>query len=461
MELQFFDSSDFKTGLKVGSVSEMAAKQRESVYFDAIQNLETLYELNRKLNNFDQLDATGNMAPSAMGVALAEVSLKANINSITGFVAIERAMTQMTQDLVYKDIITKAGASVMPMIGQDNPRSRANQRYSTDLTEGETDYSITLDACIAGSIAITFRLNGTTYQAMDDRKGNILSQAGLLSAGTINYATGKLDLTFANAIPANSVLEVCYALNKELGQGNNRTTIKQGYFQVKAQINKFEYEVDMITAMIAQKTGAQKDPIADLQQSVYDEQVISINTKLVDTLRSNYAGNTLTIDLSAFSVEGGFFDSMMKVFNAGLASVDNAIAKRCWKATQATAYVVGNGLATFFQSLEDAQGWVPNTTGYVNDVIGFYKGRAVIRHLNCDDYEGFAIVKTANGDLAPLGYGILLPATNLPLVGNFVNVNEVASGIYSVDGTAPVAMDLSQRFTCLVPSDWMTLAQAA
>lgn len=460
MQLNYFDSAEFNDGLRLGTVSTMAAEKRKAVYFDAVKNLESLYDLNRKLHNFDQLDATGNMAPSTMGVALAEVSLKANINSILGYVAIERSMTQMTQDLIYKDIITKAGARVMPMIGQDNPRGRANQRYSTELTEGETDYSITLDACIAGSIAITFKLNGVTYQAMDDRKGNILSQAGLLSAGTINYATGKLDLTFANAIPANSTFEVCYALNKELGQGNNRTTLKQGYFQVKAQINKFEFEADLITAMISQKTGAAKDPIADLQQSVYDEQVLSINTKLVNTLRESYTGNTLNIDLSAFSIEGGFFSSMIQVFNTGLAAVDNAIAARCYKATKATAYIVGNGIATLFDSLEDAQGWVPNNTGYVNDVIGFKNGRAVIRHLDLDDYEGYAIVKTANGDLAPLGYGLLLPATNLPLVGNFANVNEIAGGIYSVDGTASITMDLAQRFTVKLPADWMVLAQA-
>lgn len=459
-ELKFFDSAEFKEGLKLSSVSAMAAAQREVVYHDAMKNLEALDNLNRRMRNFDNLNAVENMAPSAMGVALAEVTLKSVINSIVGFVAIERSMTQMTQMLVYKDIITKAGARVMPMIGQDNPRGRANQTYETELTEGETEYSITLDASVAGSLAITMKLGATTYQAMDDRKGNILSQAGVLSVGTINYATGKLDLTFTNAIPAGSSIKICYALNKELGQGNNRTTLKQGYFEVKAQINKFEYEVDLITSMIAQRTGASKDPIADLSQSVYDEQVLSINTKLVDTLRSSYVGNTLQIDLSAFSVEGGFFDSMMKVFNTGLASVDNAIAARCYKVTQATAYLVGNGIATFFQSLEDAQGWVPNTTGYVNDVIGFYKGRAVIRHLNFDDYEGYAIVKTANGDLAPLGYGLLLPATNLPIVGNFANINEIAGGIYSVDGTAPVAMDLAQHFSLRVPSDWMVIATA-
>jgi hypothetical protein len=409
--------------------------------------------INAKLKNFDNLDAVNNLAPSAMGVALAEASIKAQINSIVGYVAIERSMTQMTQMLVYRDIITKSGASVLPNLGQDNPRGRANKVYEAALTTA--NYSVVLDACVAGSLAITIKLGGNTYALMDDRKGAILSTG--IATGTINYATGELNLTIDGSPTTGDSIRICYAVNKEVEQGNSRTTLKQGYFEIAARINKFEFEADLITAMISQKTVG-GDVVAELQQSVFDEQVISINDQLVTTLKDNYNGNTMTIDLSQFSLQGGFFDSMLKTLNAGLAAVDNAIAARCWKAVAATAYVVGNGAATMFMSLEDAQGWVNNSTGYVNDVIGFYKGRAVIRNLKLDEYECYAIHKTADGKLAPLGYGILLPATNLPLVGNFANTNEVASGIYAVDGTNTVAGVLAQRFELKMPSDWMILA---
>jgi len=456
MELKFFDTEDFKQGLEFSSVSDIAAKQRMSVYHDALSNLETLREINMKLRHFDDLDAVGNMAPSAMGVALAEATLKAQINSIVGYVAIERSMSQMTQMLVYRDVITKAGASIMPMIGPDNPRERANKVYQANLQAGTT-FSMTFDALVPGSIAITVNIGSNTYQMMDDRQGHIMTQPGVLTAGTVTYDTGAINLTFANAVAATDTIKICYQLNKELGQGNNRTAIKQGYFQIKAAINKYEFETDLITAMISQKTVG-GDVVAELQQSVTDERILAINNKLVTTLKETYVGNTLTIDLSAFSIESGFTSSMLQLLNMGLAAVDNAIAARCYKVVAATAYAVGNGAATMFMSLEDAQGWVANNSGYVNDVIGFYKGRAVIRNLNLDPYECYGIVKTPDGQLAPLGFGLLLPATNLPLVGNFANTNEVASGLYDVSGVAPVATALAQRFVIEMPANWMIVA---
>jgi len=456
MELKFFDTEDFKQGLEFSSVSDIAAKQRMSVYHDALSNLETLREINMKLRHFDDLNAVENMAPSAMGVALAEATLKAQINSIVGYVAIERSMSQMTQMLVYRDVITKAGASIMPMIGPDNPRERANKVYQANLQAG-TEFTMTFDALVPGSLAITVKIGDKTYQMMDDRQGNIMTQPGVLTAGTVNYETGAVNMTFASAVAATDTIKICYQLNKELGQGNNRTTIKQGYFQIKAAINKYEFETDLITAMISQKTVG-GDVVAELQQSVTDERILAINNKLVNTLKENYVGTTLTIDLSAFSIESGFTSSMLQLLNMGLAAVDNAIAARCYKAVAATAYIVGNGAATMFQSLEDAQGWVANNSGYVNDVIGFYKGRAVICNLNLDPYECYGVVKTPDGQLASLGFGLLLPATNLPLTGNFANTNEVASGLYDVSGVAPVAMALAQRFVIEMPANFMVVA---
>lgn len=455
----YFDSEEFKTGIKLstaapvgGSVNPLAVSQRETVYFDAIKNLETLEKLNYMMKNFDA-SSVENMAPSAMGIALAEAAIKAQINSIVGYVAIERSMTQMQQNLVYTDKVTKAGAQVMPMIGPDSPRARAQQKKVNIALTAATEYEVTLDACVAGSLSMTLNDGTTTHALMDDRKGAIMSTG--IATGTINYATGALSLEFAAA--TTGTLTICYALNRTLGQGSNRTTVKQGYFQINANVNKFEYEADLITAMISQRTVGD-DVLKDLADSVYDEQVISINKQCVDRIKEDYEGNTLTIDLSAFSVEGGFFDSMLKVLNAGLAAVDNEMAKRCYKAVAATAYICGNGAATLFMSLEDAQGWVSNTTGYVNDVIGFFKGRAVIRHLDLDDFECYAVHKTANGQLAPIGYGLLLPATALPVVGNFANINEVAGGIYTVDGVGSVAKPLAQRFIIKMSNDWMKVA---
>ena len=457
--LKFFDSVEFSEGIKMSSLNEKVAAQRAHVYHEAMGNLETLQGIVRKMQMFDGLNAAENMQASQMGVALAEASLKAQINSIVGYVAIERSMTQMSQNLVYRDIITKGGASVMPMIGADYPRQRAAQTYKADITQSETSISVELgNALTPRGINITLTLGSASHSLMDDGKGNLLAAGGIISAGTVDYETGAIAITLTTGAPAESKIQIDYCVDKTQAEGNNRTTPKQGYFNITAKINKFEFEADLITAMISQKTLG-GDVVADLQQSVYDEQVLSINNQLIRTLKDHYAGSTQLIDLSAFSVAGGFYSSLLQTFNAGLTRVDAALAQNTYKVIAASAYVVGNGLAALFMSMEDAQGWVANNTGYVNGIIGFYKGRAVIRHLYCDSFEGYALHKTADGQLAALGYGILLPATNLPLVGNFAATNEVASGIYAVDGTSMITTQLAQRFIVKVPADFEIIAR--
>lgn len=452
---EFFDSDYFKTGLNLTSLGDTDAARRMQAYSGALDNLETLRQINQRMKTFDDLNAVDNTAPSAMGVALAEASIKANIQSIAGSIAVERSMTQMNQLMIYRDIITKAGASVMPNVGPDNPRSRANKIYSANLTVGATAYTVTLDAVVPGSIAITLKEGTSTYNMIDDRNGNILTQTGVISAGTINYSTGALALTLVTAPVAGDTIKICYGADQSQAEGTNRTTLKQGYYQLNAKINKYEFEADLITAAISQKTLG-GDIVKELQDGVQDERTIAINNQLCTTIKNSYAGDTLTIDLSAFSVESGFADSLLKVFNMGLQAINSAIARRCYKAVAANAYIVGNNVATQFMNLEDAQGFVMNNTGYVNAIIGYYKSVPVIRNLELDPNEGYALYKTA--DIAAVSYGMLLPATALPLTGNFLNTEQIAGGIYSVDGVAPMCRDLAQRFVVSFPTNWFVQA---
>lgn len=453
--VMFFDESGlnkFNKGLRLSSLNQSVAAQREAVYGQVMENEAAMRGLARSLGFFSSSSDT---APSQLGVALGEASLKAYINSFAGYISIERPMSQMREMMVYQDLVTKSGANVMPMIGQDNPRDRAGKTHKSTLNVGQTTDTISLGkALVAGSIMITLKSNGETTTAVDNRKGQLLAESGVLTAGTVDYETGDIVLNFTNAAIAGDNISISYAEDKIVADAGNRTKFKQGYFDIAARVNKYEFEMDLIGAMIAKKTVG-TDMIEKIKTTVYDEHTLAINNALVNAIKNDYAGNTLNIDLSGFSIAAGFFDTVMKVFASGLASVDTAIAARTYKAVAATAYVVGKGMATLFGSFAQDQVWVPNNSGYVNGLVGFYQGRAVLRHLGLDDFEGYAIHKTADGELAPTALGILLPATDLPLVGNFNNTNEVAGGIYSVDGASSLAKDLVQRFTLEMPSDWM------
>lgn len=458
--IQFFDDQKgldiFNKNLRMSSINPAVAEQRNKVY-------ETVMDTERALrgvaSSMGYFSSSADMAPSQMGVALASASLKAYINSFAGYIAIERPLTQMRQTIIYEDIVTKSGANVLPNIGVDNPRGRAEGSTRISLTAGDKTETILLaSAIVPGSVMFQFKVaGGAIVTGVDNRQGKILADAAFLTTGTIDYALGTIVIEVAGTPIAGDYIQVNYEKDQVVDLSAGRTKPKQGYFNVDAVVNKYEFEFDLISATI-NKTTVGTDIVDKMKTSVYDESTLAINNKLVSAIKDNYVGTSLTIDLSAFTIAGGMFDSLLRVFNAGLVSVDGAIAARTYKAVAATAYVVGRTVADLFGSLDDSQGWVPNNTGYVNGLVGFYKGRAVLRHLSLEGNEIFAVHKTPDGELAPAALGILLPATDLPLVGNFNNTNEIAGGIYSVDGATSLAKDLVQRVIVEFPSDWMVLA---
>ena len=452
----YFDSgsqsSNFEKKLRLSSNSQEVANQRRYVYEQAANNLETLREINKQVGFFSNTD----IAPSKMGVTLAEASLDGYADSIVGFIAIERPMTQMRESLVYTDLVTKSGAKIISQFGKDTPRDRAQKSVKVVMTDASE--TISLGSPIApGTVRLTAVVSGVTHEITDDKKGNLLAAGGLLAeTAKVDYTAGTIQLDFSDAA-ATPTISGTADLDGTEGNVNNRARAKQGYFDIHAGINKFEYEVDLISAMVSQKTVG-SDVVAKVKQFVKEEQTIAINNNLVNAIKDNYTGRTLTIDLTRFTIASGQMESVFKMFVSGITSVEGALAAKTYRAVSPNAYVVGPQLADLFNSLDEATGWVPNHTGYVNGLIGFYKGRAIIRNLELDAFEGFAVYKSPDGNMAPAAFGTLLPATDLPLVGNFNNTNEVASGIYSVDGVASLTSELAQRFEVKMPIDWMVLA---
>lgn len=452
-KLEFFSTGDYNKALNFGSPTPRIAKKRDAVYNKVMENVDLIRETAKQLGLFS---ASVDMQGSQLGVALKEASMKAYLESYAGYIAIERPLTQMKELIVYKDMVTKGtGRVVMPMIGKQDPRGTAEAKTTSTIPVGTPVGTIELgSAVVPGSVMIVAILNGDGATIIDDRKGTLLAAGGVLKTGTIDYNTGKIEYETGVAPIAGDEFKITYS--KDMLPSNTPERIKpvQHYFEITAKVNKFEYEFDLITAAINTKSLG-SDLAADMQDAVKDEHLMSINNQLVKALKEGYAGTTLTIDLSSFSVAAGRFDSLLRTFASGLTSVDTALGKKTYKAVVATAYVVGDGLGDVFASMTDSDYWVPNNTGFINGLIGFYKGRAVLRHLSLDRFEGFAVHKTADGELAPTALGIFLPATDLPLVGNFNNTNEIAGGIYAVEGADLLTSDLAMRFEILMPADWM------
>lgn len=455
-KLEFFSTGDYNKSLKFGSPSQLVANKRNLVYEQVMNNVTLVKEAASRLGLFS--NTSMDMQGSTLGVSLKEASIKAYLSSFAGYISIERPLSQMRELIVYKDMLTKGtGRVVMPMIGVQEPRGTAENKVTNIIPIATATGVIELGvAVVPGSVMIVATIGGNLSTIVDDRKGALLAAGGVLTVGTINYTTGRVNYTTAVAPIAADKLVIAFNKDSLVAAPETRIKPKQQYFDITAKVNKFEYEFDIISSAINTKTLG-SDLAADMKTAVQDEHVMAINDQLVKSVKYGYTGNTLTVELSTFSVQGGFFDTLVRVFNSSLVSIDSALAAKTYKIVQATAYLVGNGLASLFGSMEGDY-WVPNNSGFVNGLIGFYKGRAVLRHLTCTDWEGFAVHKTADGELAPTALGILLPATDLPLVGNFNNTNEVAGGIYSVEGADLLTSDLIQRFEVVMPSDWMVVA---
>lgn len=452
--LEYFSTDSFKKSIKFGSTSASDANRRLVVFDKVMENVENVRETAKKLGLFS---ASSDIAGSQMGVALKELSFKAILDSFSGYVAIERPLSQMRELLVYRDMITKgAGKVALPFIGKPDLEELAGNRVKTHtFTASGTPELETGVKLVPGSIKFEATVSGKTYVITDDRNGTLIAAPGILTSGTVNYVSGKIAAAFATA-PTGDI-RVSYAKDELQEDANKRIRARENYFEIVASINKFEYEADLIqTAISTKSTGS--DLLVDMKEAVQEEYRISINNKLVKCYKDNYSGNTLTINLSSYSVQAGMMDSLLQTFRSGLVSVDSALGKKCVKAVAATAYIVGLGLSDVFQSLEDDAFWVPNNTGYVDGLVGFYRGRAVLQHHALDEFEGYALHKVASGELAPVALGIFLPATDLPLIGNYNNTNEIAGGIYSVEGVSFLTDALVQKFVVSMPSDWMKVA---
>lgn len=455
-QMKFFSNQAIENSLKFGSMSNVDAANRKATYDAVLGHAQSVRNLATKLGLFSAADN----GSAELGVTLEEVSIRSYLDSFAGFLAVESPMTQMRQLFTYRDKVTKGtGRNILPNLGKQEPRglNQEKQKHTLPLSGGTTTIN-TSKTIVPGSVRFVITLSGVKHEVIDDRKGNLLGAGGFLQTGsTVDYNTGAIELKLT-ATPSgsdNAVLEYVEDVrNVTATSSQDRIKAVVRHYEIQAVANTFEYEYDLISNAITGKTtGA--DLFTDLDMTVREEHQMSINDAIVRAIVEGYEGNTLQIDLSSFDLNAGHFDSVIRNTHAGMTAVASSLGQKTYKAVDFTALVLGKDVADLFQSMTDSEFWVPNNTQFINGLIGFYKGKPVLRSLICDPKKGYAIHKTKDGKLAPVGYGILLPVTNLPVVGNFEGLSQVAGGIYSVEGCTLMTSDLVQAFEIKFPANWM------
>lgn len=440
--------------LKQGSVSEKDMQSRMSVYgkvFSRYQDVKDTLKL------FSGLADTPMLANQYFNATMASW-----VRSFAGFLSIERDMDQETALLNYLDLLgVTDNRRVLPNWGPENLRN-INSRFSTTapLIVGQNSYTVaTGKKLLPGTVEIKLIHVANPQNAIvikDDRKGNLLAPAGVLEAGLVDYsAAGRIEFTLGTGfVPAtNDTFSIIayedVAGNPEFNQianGNNRFKLQQQYIQLTAEPDLLIGESNIMSIATMNKSMG-VNPQDVLGAKLTELYTKIVNQKLVNAIQLNYEGNVHEFDITTWQSNWYDYNSQLNAFIAELVGVDTDLAQKSVKGVQATAYVVGTEMGNWFMKCKGVGAFTPVTDStYVNDLLGYLNGVPVLRHLDIDPNEGYAVHKTKDGYLAPLMRGIYLPLTNTPAVGSYQNPTQFAQGVYYQECNSSIVPELVQKF---------------
>lgn len=428
--------------LRANSVSEADALSRQKVYSEYWSKWEDMKNAFKTFSSAGDTDLQANQYFNATTAGLA--------NSWAGYLSIERNMDASIALLYYLDVLNVGnGQTVLPNVGLENIDGFQNKiDISTGITTNATlTYSILLGKkVIPGTLTLEFTVNGATFEAKDDKNGGLLAPAGTLGSATVNYTTGLIDITLASGstVVANDQIRTIALEDQVDTSGINRFKTKLSHYEIITKPELLIAEMDLPSLAAMQKvTGLNIQTF--LVGKLSELYTKMINNELTRSLVNGATGSNIIIDPNAGN--NTTYRSTLDRFGAGLNEVDSVLGQKSVKGLNATSYLVGYDLATQFTNMSETGKFVKAAgQGYVDDLIGFYDGRPVLQHKDVDAKQGYAIHKTADGQLAPVGRGLFLPLTSTPQVGDYNNPAQLAQGVYYQEGTKCIEPVLIQKF---------------
>lgn len=440
--------------LRDGSNSAKTAALRKDTYAKVFSRYNDLKNSAKMFSGYNEFPLLSNQYFNA--------TMASYVRSFAGFLTIERDMDQPTALLYYMDLLgVTNNRIVLPNIGKEN-LNNINARFTTSAVFGVGGAAQTITTgkkLIPGSVVLTIIPNGEVSKAIeikDDRKGNLLAPAGVLSKGEVDYnAAGKIEFTVTDPETVTNIATSKYSIIayedvagtpewNGTAPGNNRFKLDMQNITVTSEPDMLVAESNLMAMASMQKAiGVNPQDIAGTKLTELYTKLI--NQKLVHCIMDNYEGNVVQLDpeISKFTE----FKSRLDCLATQLVDIDAALAKKSVKGIFATAYIVGENVASAFRKLKAIGNFVDNTEStYINDLVGHVNGIPVLRHTDIDPNVGYAIHKTADGQLAPVMRGIYLPLTNTPSIGNYQNPTQVAQGIYYQEANQSIVPELVQKF---------------
>jgi hypothetical protein len=464
--LKHTEDDTIMRGLQTSSVSPQDADARIKNWEKAFANLDELVA--------DKMfAATGSSSPSmgstgpTPGTQFFDASVTAIIRSYAGFFSIERGTDQPNQSLPYMNTYgVKTNELITPNIGVSKEFDEADGLFkkTETLATAKDTFTWTPDTPILPS-SIKVMVDGladaddsvVSFEATDNKKGDMMAAPGALSGNTIKYGytdEAKVEVVLPGALKAGSRVTIQMVLDKP-NHINEKIKAELEYYNATTAPVLVPYETNQVANLAAKKALGMDMKLFTTNQ-VTDEYTKKINKRCVDQLSLSSIGAEYEMNLKVFSIATSDFRTYLEAFLSQLKELDTKMAMKTEKGANITAYLVGHGLGDLFSKLELVTSkWVPNKDiTYVDDVLGYYDGRPVVRSKHLPQNTGFGIHKTREGHLAPLMRGIFLPLTNMEEVGSFDNPLISSGGIFSYEGMDALTSDLTIEFTVNPPDQF-------
>lgn len=441
--------------LKITSFSEEDMGQRIKSMDTAVSNFENLFRATDYGRSTDSqvAFAEGIGAANLRGTTFFDASITGLVTSILPYFTIERGMEHISASLPYMDfygLVKEDKRVISPNLGL---KSSMEEGVVTIVSEknvsGEYEFAVN-KPITPGQVLIA----AGDFRIVDNSRGQLMAEAGLLEEGKVDYKTGKITVKFVAAKLTDKVKKVTMKCSVDYVAKDKLDAI-QGevkYYNARAAQLVVPVKRDIITDDAIKKMGV-LNPDELYAKAMVDQFHIRRNTLLADNMKNGYTGNSLEIDLSGFTLKTSEYPAYVNAFINLLEALDQEIANRLGVVKHPTAYLVGKKVKYAFSTLSTSKDWIPNEKAtYVVGLVGWWKGRPVVYSDRLSDDEAYASCKTVDGNLAPFISGNFLPMSNLPTVGNYDNVNKYATGIYSMESLDMLTSELLQRFTVKLPA---------
>lgn len=452
--------------LKMFSVSDEDMELRVSAYMNAMANTSYIEDIalkggaKRRVMQFAAGDVTPGMgAANLRGTTIYPATILSYVSSIAPIFSVERFMDTPQGDLQFMDFYSLITSElILPNLGKD--ATFGKNMYKKDLTaqiDGTNDEFIVAVGTnvIPNTISFVYVAANKSLAAIhDDGNGVFLAPPGLLSAGSVNYKTGAISITFATAPAAGAKLTVAAAQDSPASDEVDKLMGESKYFHVTTEPIVIPIIRNIISDAAMNKQGV-IDPnslYTNLVQTTYTK---LINEKVANAIIDGFDGNSYSADMSQFNLNGGFYDTFIRTFQSILVDGETLLGEQTYKGCKVSGILAGRQIANLFQYMQSGEGWIPNDQlQYFKDLIGWYKGIPVVRWDDAEKIETnelYLTHKTPDGQLAPTVRGIFLTPTDLPEIGNFKNPTQMTNGMFSLEGVRPTTSKLVVKLKITLP----------